>query len=380
MEVQVSRLPKIPNMLRIAGIYKIVCKITKKVYVGSAKNLQRRWLTHIRQLNNKIHHSIYLQRAWNKYGEANFVFEILEVVENPTKKKLEAREQIWMDKLQCYDFKYGFNTLHKAGSNLGRKATLKTRKLLSKVLTGRKAWNKGQKLSRNHVQNLSLAHKGKKWSRKQRSSIGIDIKKRHERFVQKLLNKYELFFKLHGYNPNQNSKDKEEAFLAIQLFNAGIHKTRQFKQRPNYVELRVINNKKELLSLAKSGGKKPSRESKDNSIRKLANVLKWYTNEKGPRFDKVFTEELKIIRPDWFVTHYDKANTTRKILLELARQGKPRPSDVSTNVKEQSLARHLRYYTLKASGSYSLKLDKQLRKLRPDWFPGTGHHYGGSIK
>lgn len=63
------------------GIYKIESINNNKPYIGSSNNIERRWNEHIRQLNKGEHHSIKLQRAWNKYGEDNFVFTIIEECE-----------------------------------------------------------------------------------------------------------------------------------------------------------------------------------------------------------------------------------------------------------------------------------------------------------
>jgi group I intron endonuclease len=291
---------KITKQYKVAGIYKITCKITKKVYVGSAKNIQRRWHIHILQLNKNIHHSIYLQRAWNKHGEKNFTFEILEIVPNPTKKKLEDREQYWMDKLKCYDFKYGFNTLHKAGSNLGYKPTRKTLERMRQVSLGCIPWNKGKKLTEEHIQNLSKSHKGKKLSKVQRKRISQRLFKHNKKHRQQIIVAYERFFKRHKYNPNQHSRNKRESLLAKRLFNIDFHKTKIYRSRLSYDQFRILNKKNLLLKLAKSGVKKPSRESKNTKIRKLANSLKSYTYTKSECYDPVFTKQIKSIRPDWF--------------------------------------------------------------------------------
>ena len=64
------------------GIYKITCKENNQFYIGSSKNIQERWLHHLYDLKNNKHHSIYLQRSFNKYGEKSLTFEVmLEMVE-----------------------------------------------------------------------------------------------------------------------------------------------------------------------------------------------------------------------------------------------------------------------------------------------------------
>lgn len=60
-----------------AGIYQIRNLINNKIYVGSSVNLRERWRRHKKDLRKGKHHSIILQRAWDKYGDSNFVFEVL---------------------------------------------------------------------------------------------------------------------------------------------------------------------------------------------------------------------------------------------------------------------------------------------------------------
>lgn len=83
----------------ISGIYKITNKINNKPYIGSSNNIERRWRQHISLLNNNKHHSIKLQRAWNKYGQDNFEFEIIEECDV---EKLLYLEQFYIDKYKAY--------------------------------------------------------------------------------------------------------------------------------------------------------------------------------------------------------------------------------------------------------------------------------------
>lgn len=83
----------------ISGIYKITNKVNNKSYIGSSNNIKRRWKQHINLLNKGEHHSIKLQRAWNKYGQDNFKFEILEECDV---EKLLYLEQFYIDKYKAY--------------------------------------------------------------------------------------------------------------------------------------------------------------------------------------------------------------------------------------------------------------------------------------
>jgi group I intron endonuclease len=60
-----------------AGIYYITNKVNGHKYVGSSVDIEKRWIDHKCALKGGRHHSIYLQRAWDKYGEENFEFKIM---------------------------------------------------------------------------------------------------------------------------------------------------------------------------------------------------------------------------------------------------------------------------------------------------------------
>lgn len=78
------------------GIYKITNLETKKIYVGSSKNISNRWAKHKALLRHNKHENIKLQNAWNKYGEKNFIFEI---VEECLLEVIFEREQFYLDTL-----------------------------------------------------------------------------------------------------------------------------------------------------------------------------------------------------------------------------------------------------------------------------------------
>lgn len=90
------------------GVYMFKCINTNKVYIGSTtQSFEKRHNQHIYTLKKEKHKNKYLQSAFNKYGEDNFKFEILEIVTN--KELIFEREQYWMNYYNCYDKKYGYN-------------------------------------------------------------------------------------------------------------------------------------------------------------------------------------------------------------------------------------------------------------------------------
>ena len=62
------------------GIYKIINVVNNKFYVGSAVDLKRRRVRHFSELRTNKHNNKHLQAAWNKYGEASFIFVVVEEV------------------------------------------------------------------------------------------------------------------------------------------------------------------------------------------------------------------------------------------------------------------------------------------------------------
>lgn len=90
----------------LSGIYKIINTKNGKFYLGSAKNLQKRWRRHLNALGKNIHENLHLQRAFNKYGREFFEFQ---VVENCEISELLIREQYYLDLLTPWDITIGYN-------------------------------------------------------------------------------------------------------------------------------------------------------------------------------------------------------------------------------------------------------------------------------
>ena len=100
--------------MKASGIYCIRNIVNDKRYVGSAVYLTKRFCDHKKHLRKGTHHSVKLQRAWNKHGEQNFVFEVLEVV--PDLAHQIAVEQWWLDKHNAAHPDLGYNVSPTAGN------------------------------------------------------------------------------------------------------------------------------------------------------------------------------------------------------------------------------------------------------------------------
>jgi group I intron endonuclease len=123
-------------MTIISGIYLIINLLDGKLYVGSAANILSRIGWHKRYLMLGKHHSILLQRAYDKYGPNAFQFAIVEQVKDL--KELLNIEQLWLDASQSYDPKFGYNIFRTAGSPRGYRHTEEWKLATSIRQTGKK--------------------------------------------------------------------------------------------------------------------------------------------------------------------------------------------------------------------------------------------------
>lgn len=86
------------NVPITAGIYAIKNTLNNKMYIGSTACFKNRWRRHRQCLRGNYHHSLHLQRSYNKLGESRFVFIVLEECEN-IRETLILLEQKYMDEL-----------------------------------------------------------------------------------------------------------------------------------------------------------------------------------------------------------------------------------------------------------------------------------------
>lgn len=113
------------------GIYMIRNLIDNKTYIGQSLNIHERWNQHKKLLYKGIHHSKYLQNAWNKYKEESFEFSVLVECDED---KLNEFEQYFLIAFDSYA-PYGYNCTY--GGNTGR-PTEEMKKHLSDINKGEK--------------------------------------------------------------------------------------------------------------------------------------------------------------------------------------------------------------------------------------------------
>lgn len=137
----------------MTGVYKITNLINGKFYIGSTKDFATRFRHHKLDLKKQKHHCQPLQRAWNKYGERAFKFEILCITLN---EQTIAIEQLYIDW-----FKPQYNICKIAASCLGVKHCKEYGEAISTRMKGNTIWQ-GREHTEKAKTKISVANKGRK--------------------------------------------------------------------------------------------------------------------------------------------------------------------------------------------------------------------------
>lgn len=176
------------------GIYGIVNKINGKTYVGqTSERFLRRYWHHQWKLRDNSHDNDYLQNAWNKYGEDNFEFIILEVVND--QKLLDELEIKYIAKYKNQGKSYnmllggggrrGFSMSEhtkkiigdKNRQNmLGKKHSEETKRKMSETRSGRHVERHTDILNKDIVREIKLLLIGGKKASEIAKELEIDYK------------------------------------------------------------------------------------------------------------------------------------------------------------------------------------------------------------
>ena len=75
--------------MEISGIYKITNTVTKDFYIGSSKNIKKRWTAHKSPSRWNEHPNCPMYLDMQKYGTDKFEFQVIAEVEAEQLKKME---------------------------------------------------------------------------------------------------------------------------------------------------------------------------------------------------------------------------------------------------------------------------------------------------
>jgi hypothetical protein len=245
------------------GIYEIINKINGKKYIGSSSNLNYRKNSHFRDLKNNKHHCKYLQNSYNKYGNENFTFNIIEIINYNEDKiilkdNLLTKEQFYIDKFK--NDKILYNECLIAGSCLGRKLTKEHKRKLSESKKsirnpqyGRKYTDEEKDVLRQYSLNMSKESRekiskagkgnnyrlGKKQSKESRKKISDSNKGKHNQKRSDETRK-KISNAVKGRIVSEETKSKK----SLAMFGKKRNKDEKFKG--------LINNKKRNEILLKN--------------------------------------------------------------------------------------------------------------------------------
>lgn len=215
-------------MTKLAAIYVIANKVNHKIYLGSTMDAGVRLRGHTNNLRREVHHNVYLQRAWDKYGEENFKIFPIEEFKEISEDLLRAKEKEFINKFNLCNHNFGYNI---SADPQNKEVSGETRKRMSEIKVGRKrsieirrrisetrkrlGLSKGEKNpmygkpsamlgkchSKTTIEKMCLAATGRKVAPETRKRISEAAKKR-------LKNKenHPMFGKRGKDNPNYGSK------------------------------------------------------------------------------------------------------------------------------------------------------------------------------
>lgn len=173
--------------------------------------------------------------------------------------------------------------------------------------------------------------------------------------------------------PSMTSKDSDERRLGSALYTymrpsrCDVEFTSEIRAlRPDWFVDTVAENKATLLEMACAGKTKPQTNSEDSKERKLATALGSYTYPSSACYSVEFERAIRKAAPQWFV---DPAIEKKKVLLEMARAGRPRPRLHSKDPEERKWANALGDYTRPSRSCCDIEFTREIRETAPHWFP-----------
>lgn len=160
------REDKIYNRIGIYGIHNM---INNHIYVGkTGMNFGDRWDSHRALLRSNKHFNKYLQNAWNKYGEENFEFII---IEECSVEELNDKEQYYIKMHREQNLSYNLADGGEGGAFLGKHLSEETKRKIGEKnrinMTGKKLSDETkQKMSQSHLKRYA------QWTEEDRQAWG----------------------------------------------------------------------------------------------------------------------------------------------------------------------------------------------------------------
>ena len=188
-------------------IYKVTNTINQKIYIGQTiRDVNIRWKEHCRHLESNMP----ICRAISKYGQENF---IVEIIEECSDNLLDEREQYWIGYYNSFNKEKGYNATL-GGQKTGFVMTDKIKKVASLWKEGfcQKEIVEKTKLNVETVHNYLI-------------KIGVtsqDIRERQKQILKKRKSKPVIQYDLEGnFIQEWSSATEVEKIIGIQRRNIG---------------------------------------------------------------------------------------------------------------------------------------------------------------
>lgn len=135
------------------GIYQIECLVNHKKYVGQSKvAIGTRKTAHFLNLRRGIHYNREMQKDYDRYGEKNFEFSLIEEVDDI--EKLDEREKFWIKEKNTIET--GYNLCLGGAGAPGIKRSEETKRMIGE----KNAINMlGKKITSETRKKMSDTHK-----------------------------------------------------------------------------------------------------------------------------------------------------------------------------------------------------------------------------
>lgn len=169
-------MKRIQQVIMKSGVYQIISTLSGKIYIGSAVRLEKRKNEHFNNLRKGIHENPRLQNHFNKYGESDLSFVVIEYC---IRDICLAREQAYLD--SCNPF---FNISKCASAPMkGKHHTEDTLKKIRE--TSKQLWlnpeyrrtHEEYTHSKETLKKMHDAHFGEKQSEEEIANKRIRVKK-----------------------------------------------------------------------------------------------------------------------------------------------------------------------------------------------------------
>lgn len=272
--------------MSIIAVYMITDKISKKFYIGSTNNLQRRINEHKQELKNNTHHNKSLQELYNNKAKLNFYH-----IEKETIEEVRSLEDFLLKQSKDNPNLLNISINSSGGSGIERHPNKSD--IINKIQKGRSLhWdnlsiyekNKRLKLFKEKANSPEALEKRKKSYKIYLDSLTPEQRKQSKETIEKRRKS------LTGRIINQETRNK------IRLSNTGKKpsvetRNKMSKSRKDYLEkhgsIIVTEETKQKLSIANTG-KKHTEETK----KKISENKKLWQANRSPE-ERKHSEETK---------------------------------------------------------------------------------------